>query len=376
MAVATPTDDATKHRTTPVRASTRAGLDSPIPVGVFGASGTSGTVLVGLLHDHPAMDLRFATSRSMAGRVLSDVDPSAPRVPLVDADDVDMTGIDLVFTCLPHRASAPKVAEARAAGARVVDLSGDFRLADPAVHDAVYGSFRDADLARDAVYGMTELARERVDDADLVANPGCYPTCTTMGLAPLVRRGWVEGPVVVDAKSGVSGAGRSPKTGTLFIAVTDDVKPYKLGRSHRHVAEIEQMFARLTPDGSNPPGVIFNPHVVPIERGMLATSVVHCPGRNRDEILAAIAEDYADEPLVDVLEEGAARVRAVARTPRAQVGVAEAGNDRFVVTSTLDNLGKGAATQALQNANRMFGLPETLGLLPDTAVPTLQEKTR
>jgi N-acetyl-gamma-glutamyl-phosphate reductase len=281
-----------------------------------------------------------------------------------------------VFTCLPHRASAPKVAEARAAGAKVVDLSGDFRLADPVVHDAVYGSFRDATLAEDAVYGLTELARDAVDAADLVANPGCYPTCTTMGLAPLVRRGWVEGPVIVDAKSGVSGAGRSPKTGTLFIAVADDVKPYALGRSHRHVAEIEQMFERLTPDGSRPPSVIFNPHVVPIERGMLATSVVHCPGRNRADVLGAIADDFAHEPLVDVLDDGPARIRAVARTPRAQIGVAEAGQDRFVITSSLDNLGKGAATQALQNANRMFGLPETLGLVPGTPLTPSPETTR
>lgn len=334
-------------------------------VGVYGASGTSGTVLVSLLHQHPAFRLAFATSRSHAGRTLADIDPAAPRVPLVTPDEADPSDVDSVFTCLPHRASAPIVAAAHAAGARVVDLSGDFRLREARLHDEIYGSPRDAELAQSAVYGLTELARDGLGSASLVANPGCYPTCVTLGLIPLVQRGWVRGPVVIDAKSGVSGAGRSPSIGTLFIAVADDVKPYKLGRAHRHVAEIEQTLCAVSPVGTVAPRVIFNPHVVPIERGMLATMVVETPGRSAAEVLQAIAETWADEPFVDVLPEGPARIRAVARGPGAQIGVADVpGSDHVVVTCTIDNLGKGAATQAVQNANRMFGLPETTGLHP------------
>ena len=335
-----------------------------IPVGILGASGTSGAELTRLVEDHPDLELRFATSRSAAGRSLCDLDPACPDVPLVHPDDADLGSVELVFTCLPHGASAPIVKDVLAAGPRVVDLSGDYRLRDAGLHTSVYGSPRDPAVAERAVYGLTELTRREGDRARLVANPGCYPTCAALGLAPLVARDMVDGPVIIDAKSGVSGAGRSPKTGTLFVSVVDDVRPYKLGAAHRHRVEIAQTLQRVAPDGKPAPTVIFNPHVVPIERGMLATMVVRTPGHSAADVLDALRETYAGEPLIEVRDQPA-RIRAVARTPRAQLGVSDvAGTDHVVVTSTIDNLGKGAAAQAIQNANRMLGLPETLGLVP------------
>ena len=332
-------------------------------VGVYGASGTSGTELVRLIDRHPAMALRFATSRSFAGQSLTTVDPAAPDVLLTDPADADAQDAELAFCCLPHGHSAPIAEACLKAGARVVDLSGDFRLSDPDVHGSIYGSERDADVAASAVYGLTEMARADLADTQLVANPGCYPTCATMGLAPLVRRGWVLGPVIIDAKSGVSGAGRGPSASTQFVAVADDVRPYKLGRAHRHAVEIEQTLGRLVPAHVGAPTVIFNPHVVPIERGMLATMVVRMPGISYEKARDAIRADYEGEPLVNVLEAGPARIRAVARTNRVQIGVADVpGTDHVVITSVIDNLGKGAAGQAMQNANRMLGLPETLGV--------------
>jgi len=347
--------------------------DRPIPVGILGASGTSGTELAALVEAHPRMRVAFATSRSAAGRSLRDVDPGAPDMPLVHADDIDPSSVELVFTCLPHGASAPIVQSILDAGPRVVDLSGDYRLRDEATHAAIYGSARKAETAAAAAYGLTELARDKVDQARLVANPGCYPTCAALGLAPLVARDMVQGTVVIDAKSGVSGAGRSPKPGTLYVAVVDDVRPYKLGTAHRHRTEIVQTLSRVAPQGKAAPTVIFNPHVVPIERGMLATMVVEVPGHTAADVLDALRETYAGEPLIEVRDQPA-RIRAVCRTPRAQLGVSDVeGTDHVVVTSTIDNLGKGAAAQAVQNANRMLGLPETAGLL---ASMPLRSETR
>lgn len=337
---------------------------SPLQVGVYGASGTAGAELISLLGAHPHLSVAFATSRGHAGQTLRDVDPALPPVPLTDPSDVAPGDVDVVFCSLPHGTSAGVVAAARAADRPVVDLSADFRLRDGALHAATYGSERDPRLATEAVYGLPELNREEVRRASLVANPGCYPTCTALALAPVFARGWATGTAVVDAKSGVSGAGRSPSPKTHFLAVDDDVKPYNLGRAHRHAPEIEQTLARVWPSEAGPrPALVFNPHVVPMARGMLATCVVQVPGRSADDVRELLAEHYRHEPLVEVLEDGPARVRAVVRTNRAQIGVAAVnGSDHVVITSTIDNLGKGAAGQALQNANLLLGLDELTGL--------------
>lgn len=335
-----------------------------IRVGIHGASGTTGTELVALLARHPHATVRYATSRRFAGRSLREVDPAAPDLDLVDPSSASPEDVDIVFTCLPHGDSARAVEAIAATGVRVIDLSGDLRLRDQGTHERVYGSRRDRSIAERAVYGLPEIFRGRIAEAEIIANPGCYPTCTALPLFPLVRRDRLRGPVIVDAKSGVSGAGRGANPLTHYCAAVDDVRPYSLGRSHRHVAEIEQTLADVIPHGEKPGHVIFQPHVVPIERGMLTTIVVGAPGLDAEAARALILEDFEDEPFIDVLPVGeAARIRAVARTNRVAIGVADVeGTDHLVLTSAIDNLGKGAAGQAVQNLNILLGLPETTGL--------------
>lgn len=354
----------TIESTCPTRASARPLPGSRVRVGVYGASGTTGTELVGILARHPNTRLAFATSRAHGGGSLRAVDPAAPDVALVDPDHVAPDQADVAFLCLPHGHAAEIVEHVERTGVRVVDLSGDLRIRDAATHARVYGSSRSQTLAERAVYGLTEIARAEIADAQVVTNPGCYPTCSSIALVPLVRRGLLEGPIVIDAKSGVSGAGRAASPLTHFCAAADDVRPYKLGRSHRHVAEIDQTLARCARRGREPAGVVFCPHVVPIERGMLATIVVTAPGLSEERARDAYREDFGDEPFIDVLPAGEpARIRGVARTNRAAIGVSDVhGTDQLVLTCAIDNLQKGAAGQAVQNMNVMLGLRETTGL--------------
>jgi len=334
----------------------------PIRVGVFGASGFTGRELVRLLWHHPRFRLDFATSREP--QLLSAVDPAAPPQPLVHPDEVDPSAVDAVLLCLPHGRSAETAARCLAAGARVVDLSGDLRLRDAATHERVYGSRRDEAVAARAVYGLTEVCRRALPEARLVANPGCYPTTVGLGLLPLAAAGRLTSPVVVNATSGVSGAGAGCSPKTHFCSAADDVRPYKPGRAHRHVAEMEQTLADAAPDA--PPAVVFTPHLVPLQRGMQATIYVAGGGLSLEEADALYRERYADEPFVRVGAPGEpTRVRAVAGTNDVAVSVCPVeGLDALLVTCAIDNLLKGAAGQALQSLNAMFGLPETL------AVPT------
>jgi N-acetyl-gamma-glutamyl-phosphate reductase len=327
---------------------------------IIGASGTTGTELARLLLDHPVLSVSVATSRTHAGRSASTIDPAAPDIVLTHPDDVGADDCDLVFACLPHGQSA-NVVERWAAHHRVIDLSGDLRLADAAIHERVYGSPRSAALADEAVYGLPELDRAAIASARVVANPGCYPTCSAIPLLPLTREGWIDGTVVIDAKSGVSGAGRASTPTTHFCSVHEDVRPYKVGRSHRHVAEIEQSMGRV----GTIPRLLFNPHLVPLERGMLATMVVPLtPGHGADEARACLESAYADDPFVRVLPESeTARIRSVAGTNRVAISVHEVSDGpEVVIVSAIDNLVKGAAGQAVQNANLMLGLDEHVGL--------------
>ena len=340
-----------------------------VRVGVLGASGASGAELIGLLAGHPACELRFATSREHAGRSLRTVDPGAEDVPLVHPDDADPAATDVVFACLPHGASAPVVERCRARGARVIDLSGDLRLRTPQAHADAYGTPRSQSLLEQTVYGLTEIARPELRDATIVSNPGCYPTATALALAPLARRGLLPSEVVVHAVSGVSGAGRTPSRTTHFCSAVDDVRPYKLGHMHRHVAEIEQTLDDLVRGHAEPNGrktrVLLNPHLVPIERGMLVTIAIPLTEVTAAEAHELFVEDYRDAPFVEVLPLGEpARIRHVARRHRAMIGLVGAPQreHNVVITSAIDNLVKGAAGQAVQNMNLMFGLPEHYGL--------------
>ncbi len=339
-------------------------LGRPLRTAIFGATGTTGVELTKLVERHPHCSIAYATSRGHAGESLRVVDPAAPNVALHAPDDVSLADLDLAFLCLPHGHSATQAELCLRAGVRCVDLSGDLRLADGDIHARVYGTPRSEAVAKEAVYAISELHGDAVPGARLVSNPGCYPTCSGLALEPLARAGWLNGPVIINALSGISGAGRKASAATHFCAVYDDVRPYKLGRDHRHAAEIEQNLAGWVPKGSEAPKVVFCPHVVPMERGMLTTIVADLPGHSAAEVHELFAERYADAPLVEVLPPGEpARIRAVARTPLAVIGVHDvAGTDHVVITSAIDNLLKGAASQALQNMNLALGYPETLGL--------------
>ena len=327
-------------------------------VAVLGASGYAGAIAATLLHRHPHFDLRHVTARSESGAVLEAIHPRT-RVPLLLEDyDPDVQGdVDAALVCWPHGVSAPAVAALRERGVRVVDLSADFRLRDRAVYDHWYGPHGAPELFGEAVYGLPALYREAIVGADLGASPGCYATAALLGLAPLARAGMIED-VVIDAKSGVSGAGREPSRTTHFIAADENLTPYKV-EGHRHTPEIEQELAVL---GASLP-VTFTPHLVPLAQGELVSCYV-TPAREHDEaeVMALYDEAYAREPWVE-LRLGPPGVLEVRDTNYCRLSVHVDGRTgRVLVFAAIDNLWKGAASQAVQNLNLMFGRPEEEGL--------------
>jgi len=336
---------------------------SRIPVGVLGASGTSGAELVRLLSEHPQAEIRFATSRGDAGRFLDEIEPSAPAVRLVHPDDVNPRDVEIVLLCVPHGTAGAAAAACANAGCRVIDVSGDHRLSDAAEHRRVYASERDESLAAEAVYGLTELCGEELGTARIVANPGCYATATALALAPLAEAGKLAAGAlpVVDAMSGVSGAGRAASARSHYCSASEDVRPYSGGRAHRHVPEVEQLLRRMDPAGAEH-RIVFTPHLVPLNRGILASVTVR--GVSEADVRAALQRRYDGCAFVRVLPAGRdARIRGVTGTNRAHLAVTPVdGTDAVVVTSVIDNLLKGAAGQAVQNLNRMTGLPETTGI--------------
>jgi N-acetyl-gamma-glutamyl-phosphate reductase len=333
-----------------------------IAAGIFGATGYTGYELVQLLDGHPEVEIAFATSRSSAGQRLSDLYPSPLDVRLVAPKEADLGTADVAFYCLPHGESMAAVSAARRAGARCVDLSADFRLRDVAVYEQWYQVGHVApELLPGAVYGLSEVYREQVAGADLVANPGCYPTSVLLALYPLARGGHLrEGRVIVDSKSGVSGAGRKLRVGSLFCEVSEDFKPYSIGRAHRHLPEMEQELAAWGAEVR----VTFSPHLLPVKRGILSTIYLTLEaGWSVERLVELYQEAYAGEPFVHVLPPGQqASLAYVNHTNRCALSFAEVGGNDFIVVSAIDNLIKGASGQAVQNMNLMFGLDETAGL--------------
>jgi len=327
-------------------------------VAVLGASGYAGAIAATLVHRHPFFELRHVTARSESGAMLESIHPRT-RVPLVleEWDPAVQGKVDAALVCWPHRVSAPAVAALRERGVRVVDLSADFRLRDPAVYEHWYGRHGAPERFGEAVYGLPELYREAIVGAELVANPGCYPTAALLGLAPLARAG-VIADVVIDAKSGVSGAGREPSRTTHFIAANENLTPYKV-EGHRHTPEIEQELAVL---GASLP-VTFTPHLVPLAQGELVSSYVTPSRAVSDAELADLyREAYADERWVE-LTLGPPGVLEVRDTNYCRISVHVDGRTgRVLVFSAIDNLWKGAASQAIQNLNLMFERDESEGL--------------
>ena len=331
----------------------------PHSVSVFGAAGFTGALTARLLLRHPSLELRALTARGDVGRRLDDLYPYH-RVP-IELEELDLdrhAEVDAAVVAYPHGAAAPLVAELRARGVRVVDLSADFRLQDPAVYGRWYRDHEAPELLDDAVYGLPELYREEIRGASLVANPGCYPTASLLALAPLARAGVIED-VVIDAKSGVSGAGRAATDKTHFVSVDENLHAYGVPR-HRHIPEIEQELEIL---GANV-RITFIPHLVPLDQGELVTCYVTSSSAGDVDLEQLYEDFYADEPFVE-LTAAPPGVRDVRETNICRISVhRDERAGRVIVFGAIDNLWKGAASQAVQNLNLMLGLPEDEGIGP------------
>ncbi|MBI3923978.1 MAG: N-acetyl-gamma-glutamyl-phosphate reductase [Armatimonadetes bacterium] len=333
-----------------------------IDVGVIGATGYTGAELLRLLAGHRGVRLLFATARADAGKTLSELYPAAPAIRLQAPEEARLEEVKALFLCLPHGAAQDWTRRGLDAGAVVIDLSADHRLSSAALYRRVYEQeHHHPETLGEAVYGLTELVRDRLPRTRLIANPGCYPTSVLLALAPLARRSLLEGTVIADSKSGVSGAGRSPALGAMFVEVNENFAPYKLGNTHRHLAEMTQELQRL----GSAAEVLFSPHLLPVSRGILSTLYVPWPGDlGAEEIRELYREDYDREPFVHVLPAGrTASLSHAVHTNRCALSLHPVPALRqLVIVSAIDNLIKGAAGQAVQNFNRRFGLDETEAL--------------
>jgi N-acetyl-gamma-glutamyl-phosphate reductase len=353
---------------------TRAAAGAPAPqsfaagsprVLVAGATGFAGALAAHLLWRHPRFELVAVTGRSEVGRRLDDLYPRY-RVPLqIEQLELDAYGeLDAAIVAYPHAAAAAAVGDLHDRGARVVDLSADFRLSSLDTYERTYGEHPRPDLLPQAVYGLTELHRERIASAAIVANPGCYPTASLLGLAPLARAGLIAD-VVIDAKQGLSGAGRTFDETTHGSFAGENILPYKVAE-HRHTPEIEEQLSplRAAAGASDEVAVLFQAHLVGLDQGELADCYV-TPTRpvGDGELAELFLSAYADEPFVEVVgaPPGTRDVRA---TNFCRVfAKADPHSGKVIVLSAIDNLWKGTSSQAVQNLNVMFGLPETEGLL-------------
>lgn len=345
-------------------------MTDPVSVAILGASGYTGAELIRLLSRHPRVRLAALTANRKAGQTVAEAFPHLRTLdlpPLTAVEAVDWSAIDFVICALPH-ATTQTILRALLEGPqgdrlRIADLSADFRLKDPEVYARWYGHAHQAvALQQEAVYGLVEVNRAAIAGARLVAVAGCYPTCAQLPLVPLVRAGLIEAEgIIIDAKSGVSGAGREAKEGTLHCEVSEGIHAYAIG-AHRHGPEIEQ---GLSEAAGHPVMVTFTPHLVPMNRGILSTIYARLKGaREVGDIHAHLSRVYADEPFVTVVPEGVApHTRHVRGSNHVLIGVhPDRVPGRVILTAVEDNLVKGASGQAIQAMNVMMGFPETLGL--------------
>jgi N-acetyl-gamma-glutamyl-phosphate reductase len=312
-------------------------------VGIIGATGYTGQELVALLGRHPGFEIGFATSEAEAGKVVP-----GNKIKYQKAASVDLGSVDVVFSCLPSEESGEWALKAAAAGALAIDLSADLRKPGSG-----------------AVYGLPELWRQEIAGAKLVANPGCYPTGVMLGLAPLVQNGLVDYgyPIVIDAASGVTGAGRSAKRDLLFGEVSEDFRAYGVGNTHRHVPEMRVGLDRMN---GGAPQFVFTPHLLPVRRGILETMYVPLKSAlSPEQAVELFSKTYADEPFVEIVEGELPTLRRVIHRNVVSFGfsaVSDVEKPMLIVVAAFDNLVKGAAGQALQNANIMVGFDEAMGL--------------
>lgn len=345
-------------------------------IAIAGASGYTGAELVRLLVNRDDVEIVALGAERKAGQTLGEVFPhlagAAARCNLPElqaADAIDWDGVDVAFFGLPHGAAHP-LAQVMPAHVRIIDLSPDFRLTDPEVYAQWYGlPHRAPELQPEAVYGLCELARDCIKSARIVANPGCYPTASLLPLVPLVVDGLIDADdIVIDAKSGVSGAGRAAKETSLYAEVAEGIQPYGVAR-HRHAPEIEQLVSRAA---GRPITLNFTPHLMPMNRGILASIYVRLsPTASVDDLREGLGRWYQGEPFVRVLPDGGVpSTRHVRGSNHCLIGVfADRIPGRAILLSVIDNLVKGAAGQAIQNMNLVCGLPETTGLTQEPLFP-------
>ena len=335
-----------------------------VKASVVGATGYAGAELMRLLTAHQQVTVTHAISKSFAGQKMSDIYPSffSSDYTLEELDfEVVVSDSDIVFTCLPHGASAETAAQLLAKGVKVIDLSGDFRYNDIAVYESWYKVKHAApDLLGESVYGMPELYRKRIKKARIIGNPGCYTTCAILAVHPLLKSGLVEpSGIIIDAKSGVTGAGRSEKLANSFCEVDESLKAYGVA-THRHTSEIEQ---ELGLAAGTEVAVSFTPHLLPVKRGILSTIYLTPKAGLTEADIAAAYAMYKDEPFVQVTGGKLPELKHVNGSNNCAIGyVHDKRVNRLIVVSCLDNLVKGAAGQAVQNMNLLCGFEETEGL--------------
>ena len=337
-----------------------------IKAAVLGATGYAGIELVRLLTNHPDVQIKILGSKSFEGKKISEVYPNLAKILDQECEALDLERVkecDVAFTALPHGASKEVIPALLETGVKVIDLSGDYRYDDPAVYEEWYGAPHSSpELLKESVYGLCELHREKIKKARLIGNPGCYTTCSILGAAPLVANGLSDNKnIIIDAKSGVTGAGRGLGLPYHFCECTENTKAYKIA-THRHTSEIEQELSNL----ANEKIILsFTPHLIPQKRGILATIYVNLNKPcTTEEIQKLYADFYKDEFFVRVKNAGELpETKHVAGSNFVDIGVCvDPRLNRAVIVSTLDNIVKGAAGQAIQNMNLMFGLPEDTAL--------------
>ena len=335
-------------------------------VAILGASGYTGAEAVRLILNHPKLNLVALTGHSRAGQSFGSIYPHFAPMGLPDVvkwNDVEWSGVDVAFACLPHGASQDTIAQIAGDVETVIDLSADFRLSDPALYASTYGRSHDhTDLLKNAVYGLTEFNRDSLKGASLVACPGCYPTCSLLALLPALESQIIDPTeIIIDAKSGVTGAGRKAGVALNYSELTDGAHAYGVG-THRHAPEIDQILKRVTGGDVR---VSFTPHLIPMNRGMIATCYVRLnAGQTVDDLRAAYIDRYKDEPFVYVESEGIVpQTRHIKGSNMCRIGIFEDRvSGRAIIISVIDNLTKGSSGQAVQNYNVVQGWDETLGL--------------
>ncbi len=331
-------------------------------VGIINVTGYAGVELARLLYNHPAVEITSVTGRSAAGQKLGNIFPHLSSLDLTV--QVELGEVELAFSAMPHKESAEAIIPLLKRGVKVVDISADFRLTNPADYPKWYGfTHPSPQLLKEAVFGLPELYRSKIASARLVANPGCYPTSAILALAPAVKAGLIEPDIIIDSKSGISGAGRTLSLQTHYSEANEDVTAYSLD-GHRHLPEITQELNLLRPEA--PLSVTFVPHLIPMTRGILTTAYARLASgklpKGKVELKKLYLDFYRDEPFVRIADSSPHTKHTWGSNLCIIYPTIDQRTGRLIVISAIDNLVKGAAGQAIQNMNLMLGLPETTGL--------------